>query len=84
MEITTKNLIEQTIHLLDQVDTNTPEVAATVTNIRTRLEALLHLCNVGHSQTARFGLSMLSPEIDQIILEAGIRDTVPPDTDPSP
>lgn len=76
MEISTEQLIFQVEHLVDCLESNNPEIQLKINNIRDRVKALVHLCEVGHDQAARFGLHMLGPEIDAVVLNMGEEETV--------
>lgn len=81
MEIKTEMLLRQADHLLEQLETEAPEIKKSIDSLRARVAALVHICQQGQEQIARFGLSMLSPEIDELIMCTNLRDTLPPDTE---
>lgn len=74
----TLQLTKQVDHLLDSLETEDSEAKQRIESLRFRTKALIFLCEQGHEVAAQVGLNNLAPEIDELVLFLGTRDTLLP------
>lgn len=62
-------------HLLGRLETSDNKIKVRISTLQRGVRALIHMHSVGHIQAAEFGLHLISPGIDEVIL--AIKDSTP-------